>query len=166
MKPSAHDRFAQKRVRKEAIDVPEEPRKDRSLDQLIQVHEHRLQRLERERKNARNAWRETRRTLTQLKEQWRNALQESQTYWQNARTRFFAMQITSGEFRRSKAVYERLKQDAAELKAGAVDHVSVCRDTKKGFFSACQMLKAAYLHIEKLKTLRDEMRRQSQEVNT
>jgi fibrillarin-like rRNA methylase len=57
-----------------------------------------------------------------------------------------------------------LKQEAAELKLNAMRHIDVCKDARTIFFTACHTLKSAYLHIEKLKTLRDEMRREQQEA--
>lgn len=142
----------------EPVDVPEDPVPDRSLDQLIGVHEHRLRRLERECQQARDAWRDARSELRQRKERWRGALADAHRYWQEARADFFKMAITSGKLRRAKTSFEKLKLEAAQMRLTAVEAAVQCRQAGQSFFDAQRCTARERVHIEKLKIVRDELR--------
>ncbi|MET1358175.1 hypothetical protein, partial [Staphylococcus aureus] len=81
---------------------------------LLHVRKARLGRLERERDEARLRWRERRQALSAMKLRWRRTRDEAQAEWQAARAAFTAMTITSGEFKKARAVYERMKKSAAQ----------------------------------------------------
>lgn len=146
------------RSKREVIDVPEMKREDKSLDKLLHVRKQRINRLERERNETREAWRVARRLLRQKKEEWRAAVESSSTFWQAARTEFFRMATTSGQFRKAKAVYERMKADAAECYVGCRKEVDQCRVRRSAFFDAKKALLQANRQQEKLSILRDEIR--------
>lgn len=145
------------RHRPEPVDVPEDPIRDRRLDQLVAVHDLRLRHLEQERQEARNAWRQARLALRQHKQCWRLAVDTAQSYWQRARAGFMKMVITSGQFRHAKAVYERLKLEAAQMRLVAAEAVPVCRHAGQRFFDSRRRLAQERLHIEKLQIVRDEL---------
>lgn len=138
-------------------EIPEEPRRDLSFDRLIAVHQNRLRRLERERLDARSAWRDARTQLRRRKEHWRNAVDDAKRYWHDARAGFLKMVITSGQFRQAKAVYERLKLEAAEMRLEAVEMVPRCRQAEQAFFDLCRRLAHERLHVEKLRIASDEL---------
>lgn len=146
---------------REAVDVPEEGKKDKRLDELIAVHEHRLFQLERERQEARAEWREVRYSLREMNGRSKKAFEDTREYWEKKRAGFFSMVITSGEFRKAKSVYERLKQEAMQLRLKARETVPECRTAKERFFATAQKLIVERLHIEKLKIMRDEILRQA-----
>lgn len=152
--------------RREVIDVPETRPADKSMDMLLRLRKQRIERFEQERLIARQKWRQQRAELRDLKERRRQALQDAKDFWQQAREQFFSMVTTSGEYRKAKAVYERMKQSAAELYEQCLDTVNSCRSSRTAFFDACKTLNAARLQHEKLGMLRDEIRlrnRQSEE---
>jgi hypothetical protein len=147
-----------KRARREVIEVPERKVEDRSLDKLLNVRKQRLDRLERERIEARKAWRKTRDELHEAKERWKFAEKETIEHWQQAREEFFRMATTSGEFRRAKGVYDRMKWEAKELKLACGEFVKRCKTARTGFFEARRRALDANKQQEKLGILRDEIR--------
>lgn len=152
--------------RREVIDVPETTRADKSMDMLLKLRKQRIERFEQERRAARVEWRRQRTELRDLKERRRQALQDARDFWQRAREQFFSMVTTSGEYRKAKAIYERMKQRAAELYENCQDAVRRCRTSRTAFFDACKALNDARRQHEKLGMLRDEIRllnRQSEE---
>jgi len=146
------------RSQREVIDIPDARKQDRSVDQLIVVRKQRIERLERERVEARVAWRATRQALREMKERWRDAVDAAQDFWQESRAGFFKMAITSGQFRRAKAIYERMKEDAAQLHLESRDAVAPCKTARAEFFAARSRALDAYRQHEKLSLLRDELR--------
>ncbi|MFC5474014.1 hypothetical protein [Paraherbaspirillum soli] len=154
------DSMGRKRSKREPIDVAEKKKEDKSLDKLIGVRRQRLDRLEFERIEARQQWRQQRTRLRQEKQGWSDAVAQAQDYWQQARAGFFKMATSSGQFRQSKAVYERLKQSAALLRQQARQTVAVCRSAGRTFFDANRHLSEARRQLEKLSILRDEIRLQ------
>jgi hypothetical protein len=147
-----------RRARREVIDVPERKVEDRSLDKLLNVRKQRLDRLERERIEARKAWRKTRDELHEANERWKVAEKEAIEHWVQAREEFFRMATTSGEFRRAKGVYDRMKWDAKELKLACGEFVKRCKTSRTGFFEARRRALDANKQQEKLGILRDEIR--------
>jgi hypothetical protein len=150
--------FGIRRGKREVIDVPERKVEDKSLDKLLHVRKQRLERLERARSDARNAWRATRLDLREKKEEWRRADRETREFWQNARTEFFRKTITSGEVRKAKATYERMKTEAAGLRLHCDHAVNDCKTARAEFFAAREQALQANKQQEKLTILRDEMR--------
>lgn len=146
------------RSQREVIDIHEPRKQDKSLDKLIVVRKQRIERLERERIEARAAWRETRQALREIKQRWRDAVDAAQDFWQEARAGFFKMTITSGQFRRAKAMYERMKADAAQLHLECREAVAPCKAARSEFFAARRRALDAYREHEKLGLLRDELR--------
>lgn len=146
------------RSRREVLDVPEARVRDRSLDRLISVRKQRIDRFERECTEAREAWRAARLKLRELKARWRNALQEAKDFWRLARAEFFSMAITSGGFRKAKAIYERMKLQATQLHLECREAVLPCKDMRLEFFNARRRLLDANRQHEKLGMLRDEIR--------
>jgi hypothetical protein len=150
--------FGKRRSRREVIDVLERKVEDKSLDKLLNVRKQRLDRFERERIEARQAWRKTRVELREAKERWRVAEQEAKDHWQQAREEFFRMATTSGEFRRAKGVYDRMKWEAKELKLACGEFVKRSKAARTAFFEARQRALDANRQQEKLGILRDEIR--------
>lgn len=150
--------FNKPRVRREVIDVPEKKIEDQSLQKLIFIRKQRLTRIEQECREARQVWRKARTEIGEAKERWRNALQESKDFWQESRKGFFAMAITSGQFRKAKAIYERMKAHAAQLHLECQEAVVRCKEKRTGFFEARKRVVEATLDLEKLGMLRDEIR--------
>lgn len=150
--------FGGRRSKREVIDVPERKPEDKSLDKLLNVRKQRLDRLERERKDAREAWRETRQQLRTRKEEWRKALEDAKDFWIQARAEFFKMSTTSGQFRKAKAIYERMKSQAAQMQLECREIVKRCKSAKNEFFEARQRVLTANRQQEKLSILRDEIR--------
>lgn len=155
--------FGRSRTKREVIDVPEQKKKDKSLDDLINVRRQRIARLELERNEALQVWRDVRRALHDVKLRWRDALQDTKDYWQQARAEFFRMTTTSGQFRKAKAVYERMKKQAAQLHVEARESVQPCKVAREEFFESRRRVKDANRQYEKLSILRDEMRLQNVE---
>jgi len=151
------------RHRREVVDIPEQKRKDKSVDRLIDVRKQRIDRLERERIEARHVWREARVRLHERKQRWRAAVQEAQDIWQQARAAFFQMSATSGQFRKAKAVYERMKVQAQQLHLESREAVRPCKTTRTAFFDARRRVMEANRQYEKLGLLRDELRLQDVE---
>lgn len=147
-------------ARREVVDVAEPRAPDRRLDQLLQVRRQRLSRLERERHEARLAWRARRRDLGSLKQRWRSARDAAQSQWQSARAAFYAMTITSGEFKKAKAIYERLKKQASQMRVEWHEVRQACRAAGARFFAARLVVLEANRQQEKLGILRDELRAQ------
>jgi hypothetical protein len=151
------DSFGRLRSKREVIDVQEIKPKDKSLNQLISVRKQRLERFERERIIAREAWRQSRRDLNDAKIAWRDALEAAKNFWQERRAEFFSMLITSGQFRRAKANYERMRDDAAQLHLVAREAVVPCKQSRKEFFDSIKRVIEANRDMEKLSILRDEI---------
>lgn len=147
-------------ARREPVDVAERRVPDRRLDQLLHVRRQRLNRFERERNEARQAWRARRRELGALKARWRRARDEALAEWQAARAAFSDMTITSGEFKKAKAVYERMKQAASQLRVDWQEARLGCRGAGAAFFAARLAVLEAQRQQEKLGVLRDELRAQ------
>lgn len=146
------------RSKREVVDVPEARVMDRSLDRLILVRKQRIDRFERERSAALASWRAERVKLKELKVRWRAALREANRFWQEARAEFFSMTITSGSFRKAKAIYERMKLQASQLRLECREAVVPCKDARLEFFNARRRLLDANRQHEKLGMLRDEIR--------
>jgi hypothetical protein len=155
-----------RRSRREVIDVPEMRPPDKSLDLLLTLRKGRIERYQQERGLAHAEWRRQRAELRDLKERRRQALRDAKDYWQQARDQFLSMVTTSGQYRRAKAIYERMKQSASKLYEECQGAVSRCRSSRTGYFDACKALSDARRQHEKLGMLRDEIRllnRQSEE---
>ncbi|MGH8808707.1 MAG: hypothetical protein ACREX0_12595 [Noviherbaspirillum sp.] len=148
-----------RRVRREVIEVVETKAQDKSLDKLMHVRKQRLERLERERREAREAWRATRTVMSEQKIAWRTALQAAKDFWIDARAEFLSMTTTSGDFRKAKAIYQRMQAQAAQLHADALDAVKRGKRAREAFFDARFLAVEANLQQEKLKILREEMRK-------
>lgn len=144
-------------ARREVADVPEPRPPDRRLDQLLHVRKQRLRRFERERNEARQAWRAERSDLAACKERWRHARDEAHAQWQAARTAFSQMTITSGDFKKAKAVYARMKQAASQLRVEWQECRQACRIAGAAFFAARQVVLEANRQQEKLGLLRDAL---------
>lgn len=144
--------------KREPIEVPEPKRPDKSIDMLISVRKNRVSRFERERAQAREEWREARVRLRQAKQQWRDALAAAHEGWKQAREEFFRMSTTSGQFRKARAVYERMKQAAGQMQLEAREVAQHCRELGAKFFDATQQLAQMRRQQEKLSILRDELR--------
>lgn len=147
-----------KRGRREVIDVPEPRRPDQSLARLLHVRKQRLGRLERERNEARQQWRAARATLRERKEAWRLALAAAHDFWQAARDSFLQMSTTSGDLRKAKAAYERMKEEAARVHLGWREQLGRCNAAQRTFFAALERVLAANRQQEKLGILSDELR--------
>lgn len=158
MKNGATSSLILPRLQREVIDIQELRKPDQSLDKLIVVRKQRIERLERERIEAKNAWRATRQALREIKQRWRNAVDAAQEYWRESRNGFFHMAITSGQFRRAKAIYERMKEDASRLHMESREAVLLCKMKRTEFFVARRRALDAYLQHEKLSLLRDELK--------
>ncbi|MET3133331.1 hypothetical protein AAKU55_003621 [Oxalobacteraceae bacterium GrIS 1.11] len=146
------------RGKREVVDVPEMKAPDRTLDRLIGVRKHRLERLERESLEARPAWRGARAQLRDKQNDWRLALQLAQDFWQGARKQFFAMEITSGQFRAAKGGFKRLTVQAAQRHLECREILRDCRVAGSAFFAAKQRLFQAKHQQEKLNLFRDQLR--------
>jgi hypothetical protein len=150
--------FGKRRSKREVIEVVEPKAEDRSLDKLINVRKQRLDRLERERIEARQAWRKSRTDLRDAKMRWRAAVKEANAYWQQAREAFFAMTMNSGDFRRAKGVYDRMKWEAKEMRLACNEYVKRCKAAGDDYFEARLRALEANKQQEKLGILRDEIR--------
>lgn len=146
------------RSKREVLDVPEARPPDRSLDQLLRLRKQRVERYEQERRQARENWREERALLRRRKQSRRDALAAAREYWQQARSQFIGMVMTSGQYRRAKAVYGRMKDAAAQLYLECQQAITRCRAARAGFFEADRELRAARLRHEKLSLLKEELR--------
>lgn len=141
---------------REVVELPEPRKPDTSLDKLIAVRRQRLERLERERGEARLAWRAARVALRTQRQGWRTARQETIDFWQQARQDFFSMTTTSGEFRRTKAVYLRMQTQVSQLLLECREAVLPCCASRATFFAARRRVREANLQCEKLSILRHE----------
>lgn len=147
-----------RRGKREVVDVPEPRRPDQSLAQLLHVRKQRLGRLERERNEARIQWREGRVTLRTRKEERREAVSAADRFWQAARDNFLQMATTSGDLRKAKASYERMKEDAARRYLSWREQLTRCDAAQRAFFDAAARVLAANRQQEKLGILNDELR--------
>ena len=147
-----------RQAKREVIDVPEKRPQDKTVDVLHRVRKQRLDRFEQERLQARTQWREARADLREAKQSWRQAKQDAKDFWQEARAGFFGMVTTSGEFRRAKATYQRMKDAAAQRYVECLDVVKRCKETRSGFFEAGVRLREGQREYEKLGMLREELR--------
>jgi len=147
-----------RRSKREPVEVAERKPEDRRLDQLLHVRKQRLGRYERERNEARAYWRARRQALRRVKERRAALLREARQQWLEARQHFLDMAITSAQFRKAKAVYERMKKEAAQLYLDWRDELRACRAAGQAFFSACRQLLDASRQQEKLTVLRDDVR--------
>lgn len=162
MKTSASQTFGRPKPKREVIDILEEKAKDKSLDKLMSVRKQRLERYERERSEARQVWRNARAQLHQLIHSWRDAVIKASDFWQQERTQFFQMTITSGQFRKAKAIYERMKVQAEQLLLESRQAVHECRQKGRDYFIARKNLVDASRQREKLDMLRNEIRQLEQ----
>lgn len=151
------------RSKREPIEVAERKPEDKSLDKLLNVRKQRIDRFERERKEAREAWRESRRALREVKQQRRDAVQAAKDFWQQARAEFFGMTITTGQYKKAKAIYERMKEQAAQLYLQCREAVVECERVRAEFFAARLRAMQAHMQTEKLSILRDEIRALNQQ---
>lgn len=161
MRRSGSQRSLVRRSQREVIDVPEARPPDKSMDTLLKLRKQRIERFEQERRTTRAEWRRQRAGLRDLKERRRQALQDARDFWQQAREQFFSMVTTSGEYRKAKAIYERMKAEAAKLYEKWQDALGRCRSARTAFFVACKALSDARRQHEKLGLLRDEIRANS-----
>jgi len=147
-----------RRGRREVVDVPEPRRPDQSLARLLHVRKQRLGRLERERNEARQQWRECRALLRARKEERRQAVAVANEFWRAARAGFLEMTTTSGDLRKAKATYERMKEDAARRYLAWQEALARCDAAQQTFFGALAAVLAANRQQEKLGILNDELR--------
>jgi len=147
-----------RRGKREVVDVPEPRRPDQSLARLLHVRKQRLGRLERERNEARQQWREGRAALRERKEERRQAVSAANRFWQGARDSFMQMATTSGDLRKAKATYERMKEDAARLYLAWQEELARCDAAQRTFFDALARVLEANRQQEKLGILNDELR--------
>jgi hypothetical protein len=147
-----------RRARREVVDVPEPRRPDQSLARLLHVRKQRLGRLERERNEARQLWRAGRARLRQCKVARREAVQAADGFWQSARASFLEMVTTSGDLRKAKATYARMKEEAARLYLAWQEELARCDAAQRCFFDAAARVLAANRQQEKLGILNDELR--------
>ncbi len=147
-----------KQGKREVVDVMEYKAPDKRLDQLLNVRKQRLGRLERERNETRNAWREQRKIFRSRKQHWRDMSLQTKQQWQQARHEFLAMEMTNVQFRKAKAVYERMKKEASQLYVECQEELIRCRQAGEIFFDANRNALEANRQQEKLSILRDEIR--------
>jgi hypothetical protein len=151
-------RRAEGKRRREAVDVAEPRVPDRTIERLLGVRKHRLERFERERRDAREHWRGQRAALRLDKLAWRAARAAAAAHWQQARARFFAMDIDSRQFRAAQGGYERMKRDTAQRLLAWRDQAGACRVAGAAFFAAQHQLKQARRQQEKLDILREHIK--------
>jgi len=147
-----------RRGKREVVDVPEPRNPDQSLARLLHVRKQRLGRLERERNEARQQWRDGRAALRERKEERRQAVSAATGFWQEARDNFLQMATTSGDLRKAKATYERMKKDAARRYLAWREELARCDAAQRAFFDAMARVLAANRQQEKLGILNDELR--------
>jgi hypothetical protein len=152
------------RGKREVIDVPEPKPEDKSLDRLLNVRKQRMDRLERERRESREAWKAKRVDLHDAVQRCRAARQATQDYWQQARAEFLNMVTTSGQYQKTKAIYARMKDAAAQCYLECQEEAAHCRAARDAFFEARRCVIHANKQQEKLGILRDEIRRLNQPV--
>jgi hypothetical protein len=150
--------FGAPRPKREPVEVKEPKPQDKTLDKLLGVRKQRLDRLERERKDARDAWKAARAAFREKKLQWRAAMEDMKMYWAKARKEFLAMHTTSGQYQKSKAVYERMKQEATDKRVLCLESLTKCKARRNAFFDARARVLTANRQQEKLTVMRDELR--------
>ena len=155
--------FGAPKAKREPIEVVEPKPPDRTLDKLLGVRKQRLDRLERERKDARDAWKAARAVFREKKLQWRAAVEDAAYYWRQARKEFLAMNTTSGQYQKSKAVYERMKNAATDQRVWCLEALKRCKLKRGEFFAARERVLSANRQQEKLTVMRDELRRRNQQ---
>lgn len=155
--------FGKSKAKREPTEVLEPKPEDKSLDKLLGVRKQRLDRLERERKESREAWRAQRAALREAKLRWREAVQSTKEFWAQARKEFLTMVTTSGQYQRSKAVYERMKQAAADEHVRCLESLEKCKTKRTIFFEMRERVLTAHRQQEKLTFMRDELRRLNQQ---
>jgi hypothetical protein len=151
-KPAAASR------RREVVDVAEPKKPDRRLDKLAHVRKQRLRRYERERNEKCEIWRRQRHELKKKRQLWRTQQQQAVQFWEEQRQAFFAMTISSGNFRAAKFTYQRMLAQAAQTHLEAREQAQRCRQDGKVFFAALRQVRQARLQQEKLDFMRDELR--------
>ncbi|HEY8023269.1 MAG TPA: hypothetical protein VIF60_01795 [Burkholderiaceae bacterium] len=154
-----HGVFSVRRPKREVVDVVEAPRKDDGLGHLLQIRKQRIERFERESVLARGQWRNARATLHAAKERWRDAKRDAAEFWRCARSDFLRMNMTSGDFRKAKAIYERMKETAAQLHLECGEAIGPCKKIRAEFFTAKKSANEATRQFEKLGILRGELAR-------
>lgn len=155
--------FGKPKARREPVDVAEPRPQDKTLDKLLGVRKQRLDRLERERRDSREAWKAARIGFRDAKLRWRAAFQSTKEYWAQARKEFLAMTTTSGQYQKSKAVYERMKQAATDERVRCLEWLEKCKTRRAIFFAARECVLTANRQQEKLTIMRDELRRLGQQ---
>jgi hypothetical protein len=150
--------MSMRRAKREVVDVPEPRRPDQSLARLLHVRKQRLGRFERERNEARQQWREGRVALRERKQARRLAVGAANRFWQSARDSFLQMATTSGDLRKAKATYARMKEDAARLYLAWQEELARCDAARRVFFDALTRVLAANRQQEKLTIMNDELR--------
>ncbi|WEF32228.1 hypothetical protein [Pseudoduganella chitinolytica] len=68
------------------------------------------------------------------------------------------MTTTSGDLRKAKATYERMKEDAARVYLAWREELVRCEQAQRTFFDALERVLAANRQQEKLAILNDELR--------
>ncbi|HEY8608145.1 MAG TPA: hypothetical protein VIM12_13605 [Noviherbaspirillum sp.] len=149
-------------ARREAPEIREPKAEDRNLVLLQRLRRQRVERYEQERMRAKAEWRRQRMALRDLKQRRREAQREAKEYWQRAREEFIGMTITSGQYRRAKTIYERMKEIAAQRYLDCQEAVAHCRLRRSGYFAACLQLQQAQRQHEKLEMFRQELRQRQQ----
>lgn len=155
----AQDGFGgKKRAKREVVDVPEPKAEDKSLDRLINVRKQRMDRLERERRESREAWKARLAELHDTGRSWRAAKQAATDFWLDARAEFLNMVITNRQYQKAKAMYQHMKDVAADWYLKCHEAVANCRAARNAFFAAKLAVIQANKQQEKLSILRDEIR--------
>jgi hypothetical protein len=150
--------FGGKRSKREVVDVIEPKAEDKSLDRLIGVRKQRMDRLERERREAREAWKARLAELHETARQWRAAKQAATDYWLDVKAGFLNMVITNRQYQQAKAMYEHMKEEAADCYLHCHEAIAACRAGRDAFFAAKLTVIQANKQQEKLSILRDEIR--------
>jgi hypothetical protein len=143
--------------RREVRDVPEMRRDRDELAGVIGVRKQRLNRLERERVQELAAWRDSRTALRAAKQRWRMAVRDAREFWQQTRAGFLRMEMTSGQFRKAKATYERMKSQATKLHLECREVLATCKQARSRYFDARRCVIEAHRQQEKLVLMRDEI---------
>ena len=144
---------------REVQDVPEPVRKDCPLDKLVRIRRQRIEKSERDCLRARQHWRECRRQLRQQSQGSKDAESRAQQCWKKARKDFFDMSISSGQFKKAKAVFKKMQATAAEMRALAHAAVDESKLARTAYFKAKVNLAEARKQAEKLDLMSEELRR-------
>jgi len=147
------------RARREAPEVIEPGRPERTLAGLLVVRDLRQQRLRRELRTALLAWRASRAELCGQKLRLRAAVAAAQAHWIEARAAFFSMQTGSGQFQDAKRRYARMRREADAMRLTWRDMLRACVRQRLHWLGARQALRLANLRHEKLRLLREEVLR-------